>query len=83
MDAITLIASIPAIVAIVNLAKRLGLTNQYALILSVVLGTVINTANFYLGANGGYQAAIEGLLIGLAAAGLYDTAKTAGAWTTK
>ena len=77
MDAIALIASVPAIVALVNLAKRLGLSDQLALTLSVVLGVVINTANFYFGANGGYQAAVEGLLLGLAAAGLYDVAKTA------
>lgn len=77
MDAITLIASVPAIVALVNLAKRLGLTDQLALTAAVALGVVINTANYYFGASGGYQAAIEGLLLGLAAAGLYDTAKTA------
>ena len=77
MDAITLIASVPAIVALVNLAKRLGLSDELALVASVGLGVVINTANFYLGANGGYQAAVEGLLLGLAAAGLYDVAKTA------
>lgn len=77
MDAITLIASVPAIVALVNLAKRLGLTDELALISAVVLGIAINTANYYLASNGGYQAAIEGLLLGLAAAGLYDVAKTA------
>lgn len=77
MDPITTLATVPAIVAIVNLAKKLGLDGQKSLVLATILGVVVNVANYYLGNNGGYQAAIEGLLLGLASAGIYDTAKTA------
>lgn len=75
MEAVTLIASIPAILALVNFAKKLGVSNQASLALSVVLGVAINVANFYLASNGGYQAAVQGLVLGLSAAGLYDTTK--------
>lgn len=72
MEAITLIASVPAILALVNLAKKLGVNGQAALVLSVVFGVVINVANTALGDNATYQSAIEGLILGLSAAGLYD-----------
>jgi L-lactate permease len=78
MEAITLIASVPAILALVNLAKKLGLDANLALVFSVVLGVAINVANYHFAANGTYQAAIQGLIIGLSAAGVYDASKTAG-----
>lgn len=76
MDAITTIATVPAILALVNLGKRIGINGQAALIASVVLGIAINVANLYLGGEPGYQAAVQGLILGLAAAGLYDTTAT-------
>lgn len=72
MDAITTIATVPAILALVNLGKRLGLNGRLALLSAVVLGIAVNVANYYLGAEPGYQAAVQGLILGLAAAGLYD-----------
>lgn len=73
MDAITTIASVPAILALVNFGKRIGINGQAALIASVVLGIAINVANHYLAGVAGYQAAVQGLILGLAAAGVYDT----------
>ena len=75
MDPVTTLASIPAIVALVNLAKGLGLPSKAAAPVAIVIGIAINTANHYLAGNGAYQSAVTGLLMGLAAAGLYDVAK--------
>lgn len=76
MEAVMTLASVPAILALVNFGKRLGLTGRVSLVLSVVLGVGINVANHYLGGQPGYQAAVEGLILGLAAAGLYDITPT-------
>jgi hypothetical protein len=75
MEALTVIASVPAIVALVNLGKRLGLKGEAQLVAAVVLGIAINVANFYLGATPVYQVAVSGLMLGLAAAGLYDVTR--------
>lgn len=72
MDAITTIATVPAVLALVNLGKRLGIDGKASLIAAIVLGVAINVANHYLATDAGYQAAIQGLILGLAAAGLYD-----------
>jgi hypothetical protein len=72
MDAITTIATVPAVLALVNLGKRLGIDGRASLIAAVVLGVAINVANHYLAGEAGYQAAIQGLILGLAAAGVYD-----------
>lgn len=76
MDAIMTLASVPAILALVNFGKRLGVNGRVSLVLAVVLGVGINVANHYLGSSPGYQAAVEGLILGLAAAGLYDITPT-------
>lgn len=78
MDTLDIALSVPAIVAIVTLAKAFGVTGKWALLAAVVVGVALNVAAYYLGTSGGYQAAVQGLLVGLAAAGLYDTAKVAG-----
>lgn len=74
MEAITTLATAPAIIALVNLAKKLGLSKQYALVLAVVLGVALAVADYALAGSGIYQAASSGLLLGLGAAGVYDIA---------
>lgn len=76
METIMTIASIPAILALVNLAKRAGLGKSRALILAVILGVALNVADYLWSASGAYQAAVQGLILGLSAAGLYDVSKT-------
>jgi membrane associated rhomboid family serine protease len=68
-------ATIPAILALVNLGKRLGLKSPLSLLLAVILGVVLSVLDVLLGTNIYYQAAMSGLLLGLAAAGLYDVAQ--------
>lgn len=75
MNTVTLLATIPAILALVNLAKKLHLKSDLALVLAVVLGVALNVADYYLSGNGAYQAAAQGLILGLSAAGLYDVSR--------
>ena len=72
MDTIVLLASVPAIVAVVNLAKRLGLSGEGSLVLAVVLGVAFSVAEYVWGGTGLYDAASSGLILGLGAAGIYD-----------
>lgn len=71
------LASIPAILALVNLGKTLGVKGKWAALLAVFLGVGLAIAQYGLGGYGWYQAAVQGIILGLSAAGLYDM-KTAG-----
>jgi hypothetical protein len=72
MDYIAMIASVPGVVAVVNLLKQLGVTGKWSLVAAIVVGVALNVANFYLGDMGVYQAGVQGAMIGLGAAGIYD-----------
>lgn len=72
LDTVTLIATVPAILALVNLAKRFGIKDQWATLLAVVLGVVLNLGDYFWSGAGWYSAATQGLILGLGAAGLYD-----------
>lgn len=83
MDLITL-ASIPAIIALVTLAKDLGLPHKLSPLLAVVLGIIGALLNAYvlgtlLDGPSVVQTATAGIILGLGAAGLYDGAKAVGA----
>lgn len=69
------IASIPAILALTNLAKSLGLSGKVSALLAVVLGIALAVGQYELAGFGWYQAAAQGLILGLSAAGLYDVSK--------
>lgn len=77
MTAITL-ATAPAVLALVTLAKDLGLPARLAAPAAVVLGVVLAVGDHALGSSGTYAAVADGLLLGLVAAGLYDAARLAG-----
>ena len=72
IDTVTLIATVPAIVALVNLLKKLGVPAKVGLLLAVVFGVGLSVAQYAFAGNGYYEAAASGLLLGLAAAGLYE-----------
>lgn len=74
----TVLLSVPAIVALTTLAKRLGVRGQWSMLVAVVLGGCLAAAQHYLGGDPGFQAIAQGVLLGLSAAGLFDAAKTAG-----
>ena len=72
---IVTIASIPAILALTNLAKALGISGKVSALLAVVLGIALAVGQYELAGYGWYQAAAQGLILGLSAAGLYDVSK--------
>ena len=80
-DMITPIATVPAILALVNLGKSFGVVGRWATLLAVVLGVGLQLADYAFltdtqSASGWYGAAAAGLILGLSAAGLYDVART-------
>jgi len=77
MDTLTTILSVPAVLAIVEFLKSFGVTGKWALLAAVVVAVVLNVADYLWSASGLYGAIVSGLLLGLAAAGLYDAARTA------
>lgn len=80
MDAIALVATVPAVIALVTLAKDLGLPSKLSPLLAVVLGVALSL--FSAAALGGitnfYEPIALGLILGLSASGLYDGAKAIG-----
>lgn len=72
---VTALATAPAVLALVTLAKDLGLPTRYAALTAVVLGAGLSVADHALAGNGAYSAAASGILLGLGAAGIYDTAR--------
>ena len=77
MDTLNTVLSVPAIVAIVTLCKSFGVTGKWSLLAAVVVAVLLNVGAYLWATSGLYSAVIAGLLLGLAAAGLDDTAKTA------
>lgn len=67
------VAIIPLIVGIVELAKKLGLPDKFAAVLSAVLGVVIGLV--YVAPDDPAKAVLVGLSMGLAASGLYSGVK--------
>lgn len=80
MDAVTAIVSVPAILALVNLAKGLGLGGKWSALGAVVIGVGLTAGRQYLPPDA-FGTVAEGLLYGLGAAGLYDVAKPSGTLT--
>ena len=78
-DFITTLATVPAIVALTNLGKRLGLPSRAALLLAVLLGVGLSLAQWAWAGLGWYDAAANGLILGLGASGLYDLTPGTGA----
>lgn len=72
MDLVTGIATVPAVVALVNFAKRLGVPDRMALALAVLLGVGLSVATWAWADYSWFTATSSGLLLGLAASGLYD-----------
>lgn len=79
--ALTLLAA-PAILALVNLFKTLGISGKWSALLAVVLGVLI--ALFEAFAPAQLADTIEaGTICGLGAAGLYDVANPASDYTAR
>lgn len=73
-EIVTLAATAPAIVALTNLAREMGLPAKAGMLLAVLLGVGLAVADYALTGSGWYEQAVSGLMLGLAAAGLHDLA---------
>lgn len=78
MDAANVILTVPAVLAIVELLKRFGVVGRWAMLAAVGIAVALYAGAYFLDGSGAWQAVTQGLLVGLAAAGLYDAAQVAG-----
>ncbi|URC17883.1 membrane protein [Microbacterium phage Endor] len=83
MDIAITLASIPAIIAVVTLAKDLGLRSTFAPLLAILLGVAFAIFDLFAGAGvlstQSVLGAISlGVILGLSASGLYDGARAIG-----
>lgn len=77
-----LVALMPAVVGLVNFIKAFGLTGKWLTVVSMVVGIALALAAQLL-PSGTFQIAYNGLILGLAASGLYDLATMATAKSGK
>lgn len=76
--AITTLVTVPAILGLVTIARDLGVPAKLAPALAVLFGVGVAVAEQQLGHLPAFQAGVGGLLVGLAASGVYDASKLAG-----
>lgn len=68
----SILLTVPAIVALTNLAKRTGLPAKLAPLVSVLVGVAIACGDAYSTGAGYLDAVARGIILGLTASGLYD-----------
>lgn len=68
----SILLTVPAIVALTNLAKRTGLPASLAPLVSVLVGVAVACGDAYSTGAGYLDAAARGIILGLTASGLYD-----------
>lgn len=68
----SILLTVPAIVALTNLAKRTGLPAKLAPLISVLAGVAVACGDAYSTGSGYLDAVARGIVLGLTASGLYD-----------
>lgn len=68
----SILLTVPAIVALTNLAKRTGLPARLAPLVSVLAGVAVACGDAYSTGSGYLDAVARGIVLGLTASGLYD-----------
>lgn len=68
----SILLTVPAIVALTNLAKRTGIPSRLAPLVSVLAGVAVACGDAYSTGSGYLDAAARGIVLGLTASGLYD-----------
>lgn len=68
----SILLTVPAIVALTNLAKRTGLPSRLAPLVSVLAGVAVACGDAYSTGSGYLDAVARGIILGLTASGLYD-----------
>lgn len=77
MDPVITLATAPAVLGLVTIAKDLGLPTRLAGLLALILGLALAGLDALLAVYTAWAWVSSGLILGLAAAGVYDTAKLA------
>lgn len=68
----SILLTVPAIVALTNLAKRTGIPARWAPLVSVLAGVAVACGDAYSTGSGYLDAVARGIILGLTASGLYD-----------
>ena len=68
----SILLTVPAIVALTNLAKRTGVPSKVAPLVSVLVGVAVACGDAYSTGAGYLDAVARGIILGLTASGLYD-----------
>lgn len=68
----SILLTVPAIVALTNLAKRTGFPARLAPLVSVLAGVAVACGDAYSTGSGYLDAVARGIVLGLTASGLYD-----------
>ena len=68
----SILLTVPAIVALTNLAKRAGLPSRLAPFVAVLAGVAVACGDAYSTGSGYLDAVARGIVLGLTASGLYD-----------
>ena len=68
----SILLTVPAVVALTNLAKRTGLPSSLAPLVSVLVGVAVACGDAYSTGAGYLDAVARGIILGLTASGLYD-----------
>lgn len=68
----SILLTVPAIVALTNLAKRTGLPSKWSPLVSVLVGVAVACGDAYSTGAGYLDAVARGIILGLTASGLYD-----------
>ena len=68
----SILLTVPAIVALTNLAKRTGLPAKLAPLVAVLAGVAVACGDAYSTGSGYLDAVARGIVLGLTASGLYD-----------
>lgn len=68
----SILLTVPAIVALTNLAKRTGLPSKLAPLVAVLAGVAVACGDAYSTGSGYLDAVARGIVLGLTASGLYD-----------
>lgn len=68
----SILLTVPAIVALTNLAKKTGIPARWAPLVSVLVGVAVACGDAYSTGSGYLDAVARGIILGLTASGLYD-----------
>jgi len=85
MDTLNIVLSVPAVIALVQIIKGWlpdKVAGKYATAVAIGVGVGLNVGDYYLSTYGAWQAGLQGVIVALAASGVYVAAQTASTTIT-